>query len=597
MKRIGVVDVFAFVWSYWRRDPVRFYGIVVAVLLAVVLEVQVPEFAAALMSSVEAMGEGGSDAAGVWRALWGLVALYVSVTVVQQGYLRIWLAFAANVMQQLVLDGFRRVQRFSTDWHANHFAGSTVRKITRGMWAYDSLADIVVIDLGPPMLLLGGFSIAMFVRDPLLGSVYSLSILVFLGLSVWLSLTYVDPANVASNEADTAVGGALADSVTCNPVVKAFGAEEREDVRLGGVTATWRLSALRAWRRSMDAAAVQSLMLSGLLAALLATVLWLFQAGRAGLPDLVYVLTTYFVIRGHLHSVGWQVRNLQRAINELEDLVEIAATPPQVADAVAAPDFVPGPGRIRFESARFRYHNQPADTFRDLSIEIVPGEKVALVGESGAGKTTFVKLLQRLYDLDAGRIEIDGQDAAAVTQESLRAAIAVVPQEPILFHRSLAENIGYGRPGATRDEIERAARQAHADEFIERLADGYETMVGERGIKLSGGERQRVAIARAILTDAPILILDEATSSLDSITEHLIQDAIRNVIEGRTAILIAHRLSTVRRADRILVFQRGEIVEEGTHEALMQRPDGHYRRMFDMQTLGFVDDLDEREAG
>ncbi|MBW2362185.1 MAG: ABC transporter ATP-binding protein [Deltaproteobacteria bacterium] len=599
MRRVSVLDVFSFVWSYWRQFPLRFWSIVAGVFLAVALEIQVPALAAGLLTSVERFADSGDrqGLASAWEALGWLVGLYVSVLIVQQGYIRIWLGFAAEIMQKLVLDGFHRVQRFSTDWHTNHFAGSTVRKVTRGMWAYDSLADIVVTDLGPPLLLLGGFSVAMFLREPVLGAAYTLAVIIFLVVSVAISLAYVDPANVVSNELDTEVGGALADSVTCNTVVKSFGAECREDARLDEVTGRWRRSAVRAWRRSMDAAAAQSLMLAGLLATLLGVVLWLFQAGRAGLADVVYVLTAYFVIRGHLHAVGWQVRNLQRAVNELEDLVDFSRTPPQVADAPDASALEAGPGRICFEEATFRYENQPEATFDGLSVRVAAREKVALVGESGAGKTTFVKLLQRLYDLEAGRIAIDGQDIAAVSQESLREAIALVPQEPILFHRSLAENISYGRPGSTREEIVRAARQAHAHEFISRLAAGYDTLVGERGIKLSGGERQRVAIARAILTNAPILILDEATSSLDSITERLIQDAIRNLMEGRTAILIAHRLSTIRRADRILVFAAGEIVEEGSHDDLMARPGGHYRRMFDMQTLGFVDDLAAREAG
>jgi ATP-binding cassette subfamily B protein len=225
----------------------------------------------------------------------------------------------------------------------------------------------------------------------------------------------------------------------------------------------------------------------------------------------------------------------------------------------------------------------------DFDLEIAPGEKVALVGESGAGKSTLVKLLQRLHDVQAGRITIDGQDVARVTQESLRQAISLVPQEPILFHRTLRENIRYARPDASDADVVEAARKAHAHEFIERLAAGYDTLVGERGIKLSGGERQRVAIARAILADAPILVLDEATSSLDSITEHYIQEAIATLMQGRTAILIAHRLSTVRQCDRILVFDRGDVVEQGTHDALMARADGVYRSLFDMQSLGFAD--------
>jgi len=214
---------------------------------------------------------------------------------------------------------------------------------------------------------------------------------------------------------------------------------------------------------------------------------------------------------------------------------------------------------------------------------------VGLVGPSGSGKTTFVKLVQRLYDVDAGRILIDGQAINTVTQESLRQRVAIVQQEPLLFHRSLAENIAYARPGASRAEIEEASRLAHADGFISRLPDGYATLVGERGIKLSGGERQRVAIARAFLADAPILIFDEATSSLDSESEALIQDAMERLMQGRTTLIIAHRLSTVRKLDRILVFDQGRIVEDDTHQHLMQHATGIYRRLVERQAAGMVE--------
>jgi ATP-binding cassette subfamily B protein len=214
------------------------------------------------------------------------------------------------------------------------------------------------------------------------------------------------------------------------------------------------------------------------------------------------------------------------------------------------------------------------------------------VGRSGSGKTTFVKLIQRLYDATGGRVLIDGQDVAKATQQSLRSQIAIVQQEPILFHRSLAENIAYGRPGASLAQIEEAARLANAHDFIVRMPKRYDTLVGERGVKLSGGERQRVALARAFLADAPILILDEATSSLDSESEALVQEAMDRLIQGRTAIVIAHRLSTVRSLDRLLVFDRGRIVEEGTHTTLAQRPGGIYRALFERQVL----DLDRMLA-
>ena len=233
----------------------------------------------------------------------------------------------------------------------------------------------------------------------------------------------------------------------------------------------------------------------------------------------------------------------------------------------------------------FHYGSHRTALYRDFSVEIEPGERVGLVGHSGSGKTTFVKLIQRLYDVNAGRILIDGQDISRVEQSSLRGQIAIVQQEPILFHRSLAENIAYARPSASQAEIEHAARLASAHDFITRLPKGYGTLVGERGVKLSGGERQRVAIARAFLADAPILILDEATSSLDSESEVLIQQAMERLMVGRTTLVIAHRLSTVRALDRLLVFDQGRIVEEGTHDALVRMPGGIYRRLFERQAL------------
>jgi ATP-binding cassette, subfamily B, bacterial len=244
-----------------------------------------------------------------------------------------------------------------------------------------------------------------------------------------------------------------------------------------------------------------------------------------------------------------------------------------------------GAGAIRFENVTFRYGSHPTPLYRDFSVDIRPGERVGLVGHSGSGKTTFVKLIQRLYDVNDGAVTIDGVDIATVQQASLRSQIAIVQQEPILFHRTLAENIAYGRPEASRAEIVEAARQANAHDFISNLPKGYETLVGERGVKLSGGERQRVAIARAFLANAPILILDEATSSLDSESEVMIQEAMERLMVGRTTLVIAHRLSTVRKLDRLLVFDKGRIVEEGNHEALIRLGGGIYRRLFERQAL------------
>jgi len=288
-----------------------------------------------------------------------------------------------------------------------------------------------------------------------------------------------------------------------------------------------------------------------------------------------------------LRDVGTHINNLQRSVNDMEELVAIHDEAIGIADVPGALPIDVNGGRIVFEDVTFHYAGHRIALYDGLSVDIRAGERVGLVGRSGSGKTTFVKLVQRLHDVSGGRILIDGQDIGKVTQHSLRSQIAIVQQDPILFHRSLAENIAYGRAGASMAAIEHAARLANAHEFIQRLPKGYGTLVGERGVKLSGGERQRVALARAFLADAPVLILDEATSSLDSESEALIQEAMERLMKGRTSIVIAHRLSTVRSLDRILVFDRGEIVEQGTHASLANRTGGIYRGLFERQATGF----------
>ncbi|MEK6298230.1 MAG: ATP-binding cassette domain-containing protein, partial [Paraburkholderia tropica] len=340
---------------------------------------------------------------------------------------------------------------------------------------------------------------------------------------------------------------------------------------------------------------VQGALLVAMQAAILGAALLLWARGLASVGDITFALTLFFLLKGYLRDVGMHVRNLQRSVNDMEELVMLDTEPLGIEDAPGAPPIVIDRGDIRFENMTFRYGAQNAALYSNLTLRIAPGERVGLVGHSGSGKTTLIKLIQRLYDVSEGRITIDDQDIARVQQASLRSQIAIVQQEPVLFHRSLAENIAYARPGATHAEIVHAAQQASAHDFIMALPNGYDTLVGERGVKLSGGERQRVAIARAFLANAPILIFDEATSSLDSESELLIQQAMERLMVGRTTVVVAHRLSTVRALDRLLVLERGRIVEEGTHDALVRRENGLYRRLFERQALeltkGLADDV------
>jgi ATP-binding cassette subfamily B protein len=288
-----------------------------------------------------------------------------------------------------------------------------------------------------------------------------------------------------------------------------------------------------------------------------------------------------------LWGVGRNIRHIYEALADANEMTEILLRPHEVKDLPNANNLEVERGEIKFENVTFGYHEE-ADVLNKFNLAIKPGERVALIGPSGGGKSTIAKLLFRFYNLQDGRVLIDEMDIAEVTQDSLRASIALVPQDPILFHRSLMENIRYAKPEASDEEVIRAAKLAHAHEFISSFRQGYETLVGERGVKLSGGERQRVAISRAILKNAPILVLDEATSSLDSESEMLIQDALKELMQGRTTIVIAHRLSTVMQVDRIVVIAGGRIAEEGRHEELLKVQEGTYQRRWEIQAGGFA---------
>ncbi|KUM28180.1 multidrug ABC transporter ATP-binding protein [Mesorhizobium loti] len=579
-------SVLGFTFGHWRRQPWRLSLIMAAFLLSTLADVLTPLYSGRLVDAV-ASSAGADEVA--WHAAMTAFSVLVALalaSVILRNVAFLWIVeLTLKMMSDIAADAFHRVQRFSTDWHANSFAGSTVRKITRGMWALDLLNDTILIALLPSVVMLVGSTLLLGWFWPMMGLVVAIGSVLFIAITAMLSLGYVAPAARLANSWDTRLGGALADAVSCNAVVKGFGAEAREEARLATVVAKWRLRTGRTWMRGTLNGTTQGAMLLLMRAAVIGLSLMLWAWGQASAGDIAFVLTSFFVLQGYLRDIGTHIRNLQRSINDMEELVDFQAEPLGIEDRPGARPIRITDGRITFDKVTFHYGNHRLPLYRDFSVEIDAGERIGLVGHSGSGKTTFVKLIQRLYDVNAGRILIDGQDIAQVAQASLRSQIAIVQQEPILFHRSLAENIAYARPGATQAEIEHAAKLASAHDFIANLPKGYGTLVGERGVKLSGGERQRVAIARAFLADARILILDEATSSLDSESEVLIQKAMERLMVGRTTLVIAHRLSTVRALDRLLVFDRGRIIEEGSHDQLIRLNGGIYRRLFERQAL------------
>jgi ATP-binding cassette subfamily B protein len=580
-------DIVDYVWKRWMSQPGYFVGFLGLYLLGLSCDLALPAVSGNIVEALSA----GPNAAHTQA-----VSAYTLFACVAFGFyffrntsVRFWIPLAARNMRNIVDDGFKDVQRFSADWHANNFAGATVRRVSRAMNAYDTISDTLVWSIMPAVVVLGGITIQTAFRWPMIGAFVGVAILILFALNWWTWTIYLKKDFSLTNVADTRIGAALADAVGANASVKAFGAEAREEKRLFDIAEDWRRKALKLWFKSTNAWIFQNLTLFALQAGLLGLVVREWLAGRASPGDAAFAITSFFMMSGYLRTLGESIRTLQKGVADIADVVAYSKQQSEITDAANAPEFASGAGAIAFENVTFKYASQAEPIYSDFSLEIRPGETVALVGPTGSGKSTFVKLVQRLYDVNAGVIRVDGQDVRAVTQASLRRGMALVPQDPTLFHRSLFENIGYAHPDATLDDIVAAAKRARAHDFIAKLPKGYETEVGERGVKLSGGERQRVALARAFLADAPILILDEATSSLDVETEREVQAAMAELKQGRTTIVIAHRLSTVREADRILVFNHGRIVEQGKHAELIMAH-GLYARLNAMAHGEFIGD-------
>ncbi|MBI3441508.1 MAG: ABC transporter ATP-binding protein [Proteobacteria bacterium] len=592
-------DVVRFTLHYWT--PQKWVGIAAAILMmvSVVTDSIVPVYTGRIVDAMTRHGASEASAwKGSWAAFWGFATLAVLHQLFRLLSTSYWNYFATGNLYRIVTDGMQKVQRFSSDWHANSFAGGTVRKITRGMWSFDTLEDTLLMGLLPAVTIMIAVTVMLTVKLPMVGLAAAVLILIYCAISIWVSIRILAPRFQDSADQDTRLGATLADIITGNATVKSFGAESREDGLFDSVATLWKDRAYYAWQMGVAADAGRSIFRILMTSAVIALTIWLWKWGKATPGDIVLVITTFFIIGSYLRDIGSHIAHLQRSISEMDDIVAFWLRQDDVVDVAGAPPLVVNPvprdDMVMFDNISFEYFNTGAKIYDGLSVKIAAGEKLALVGPSGSGKSTFVKLLQRLYNVTGGRILVGGQDISQVTLQSLRHAISLVPQDPILFHRSLSDNIAYGKPGASQEEIVAAAKKSYAHDFIISLPQGYNTLVGERGVKLSGGERQRVAIARAILADSPILILDEATSSLDSISEHYIQKALEALMAGRTTITIAHRLSTIQQADRILVFDQGKIIEQGSHRALMQNPQSHYKKLFEMQVLGLIKQENEQ---
>lgn len=497
--------------------------------------------------------------------------------------------FESLVMRHLDWRSFIAIQAQSMRFFENSFVGSLVKSSTRFRNAFEGIADALFFQIGRSTLLII-LTLVIFVHErPLMALGFGAWVIVFIGVSMYCARLRF-PLDAASAEADSVVGGALADSLTNQLTVKSYGQERAEQHRFGGVVEQAFLKRKRAWLIGIFIMRAQGIVVSVFEVLL---IWWLasgLMEGTVTVGDFVFFQTYVLLLMHQLWDFGNMMHRLFQRLADAKEMADIFALMPEVRDAPGARPLTVEHGEIEFHAVSFDYTGRKTHTrhaVRNFSLRIPAGQTVALVGHSGAGKSTIFKLLMRYFDLNSGYIRIDRQDVANVTQESLHQQIALVPQQPELFHRTLRDNIAFARPDAMEEEVIAAAKRAHAWEFIQKLPDGLMTLVGERGVKLSGGERQRIALARAFLADAPILILDEATSALDSKIEKLIQGAIADLLRGRTCIVIAHRLSTIMKMDRIIVMEEGSIVEDGDHLDLLSRK-GTYAELWAHQSGGYI---------
>ena len=530
------------------------------------------------------------NAKNLWTliALYGVSELWSSVIGWRLVLYLVW-TFETAMQRDLYAQCFSKLTNQTLFFHSNKFGGSLVSQTNKLVGAVESFWDTIIWSVLPLVISLVG---SIIVLSTLLWQ-YALFLLIFsIVFSIVVYYGSKPMAKLTKKEAKASnkLNGQLADVISNVLAVKSSGAEATDQKFFTKTVNSWRNSSLDVMRGFLKVSTIYSSINMVIKIGAIAFAVYAAQNNLVSVAS-VYLIITYTGSVAHeLWNMNGIMRNYNRIIGNANDMVEILQTPTTLIDKSDSKLKVTS-GEISMDKITFTHDEGQGDTlFHDFSLEIKPGEKIGLVGASGSGKTTLTKLLLRFADIDSGKITIDGQDISEVTQASLRAKIAYVPQEPLLFHRSVRENIAYGRPDATDAEIEEAAKKAGAYDFIVGLKDGFDTMVGERGIKLSGGQRQRVAIARAILKDAPILVLDEATSALDSESEALIQKSLKTLMENRTSIVIAHRLSTIAKLDRIIVLKDGKIVEDGSHDELINKKRGVYAKLWARQSGGFIEE-------
>ncbi len=584
-KKTDYKRVFQFALTTYRQFPWLAIGSLLTRLCATISVLVPPifykEIIDILSSSTGITNELSLNAIGVLMIiLWIKIASFIVYRLYD-----FWaIALEMNIQEWINNFFLQKLQYHSYKFFSENMSWSLISKFRKGVSAFEKLSDIFSWQILPFITNVTIILIIIGAQNIWISIWIFIVILIFTRLQ-YVLYKYIHPYQEKANALDSEQGGLLSDLIINNHTIKLFASEKKEERKYAKLNYDTAHARKIQYHKSIwiwgSSAAIWIILEVGIM--YLAIRMW--WNGTISLGMIVLLQTYVLRLIDFLWGIGQTLRHTFIAISEASEVLQIIDTPHEIQDK-SSKKLKLQHGAISFNNVNFSYgENQ---IFHDLNFHIKPGERVALVGESGSGKTTITKLLFRLYDIQKGKILIDDQNIAEVTQESLRSSMSMIPQDPILFHRSIRENIAYGKPNASDEEIIAAAKMARCHEFISHLKDGYETLVGERGIKLSGGERQRVAIARAILENKQIIVMDEATSALDSESEFLIQEAIEELMQNKTLLIIAHRLSTIMKMDKIIVMDQGKIAEKGSHKELLAKDNGIYKKLRNIQSGGFI---------
>ncbi|MFA7191691.1 MAG: ABC transporter ATP-binding protein [Candidatus Paceibacterota bacterium] len=581
-------SILKYIWPQMRKYKFAFFLILFIFALRTVLDAVVRPFL--FKKIIDSISLSGVDRISLTEPITNLVIMIISVgfslLIIGRLSKYMHLSFEINMISDLRNFAFKKIQGHSQTFFSNTFSGSLVTKSRRFVGSFESMYDIFIYEFWSVFIALISIFVVMYHQSVFLTYIFLVFIVVFVSLVSFFVGKKVK-YDLEEAQADSKIGGRLADIFGNILAVKIFSSGKSEIKAFGEIVENAALKSRKAWFFGNRIDALQGTLVFITQSSILYFMIKFWLAGEISTGTVVLIQTYMVIIFDRLWNLGNALTKFMKYSADMKEMVDIFEVIQDVTDPVIPEKLKMKKGHLVFNDVSFKYKNNE-EIFNNFNLDIKPGERIGLVGHSGAGKSTFVNLILRFSDVNSGSITIDGQDVRNVTQDDLRSAISYVPQESVLFHRTIRENISYGKQDATDKEIISAAKKARAHGFVEKLPNKYETYVGERGVKLSGGERQRVAIARAILKNSPIFILDEATSALDSISEQYIQDAFNEIMKNKTTIVIAHRLSTIQKMDRIIVLEDGKIVEEGTHAELLEKG-GQYSDLWNHQVGGFIE--------